>query len=208
MAFAMPKVDYSKIGVLILLLLDLGIAYPLYLKTTEGISELTKIDESTLAGSVIHLKQQGLEEEDTVQIKTGFPPSQLLTWDPFEAPKTEAKQGDTSEEETESEVVLVLPIPTDNLRILGIISLNGRYMALMSTSEENSAEVRQGQIIQGTENIRASKITAQGILLTQPGAENTFLPLTQPGLSAQPWFSGGDTSAIRGRIEYKGTRRR
>lgn len=225
MAMKMPKVDPFKAGALALLLADLAAAYPVYtLYITDPKSEI-----APFSAGAAPIKLNVGKESDTEEMRTGQPPKDLLQWDPFKIPvRGLGSAGGGEEEETQAAVPTNQPIATDNIRLYGIIQLNGEYRALVSVSGGTAPppqggpgqpgqvpftplapsggappeEVRQGMILPGTTDIKAAQIRRDGILLTQPGSQPTFLPLTIPGLSEpKPWFRGGESGALRGRIQ-------
>lgn len=199
------KIDWMKAGVIALLLADLGLAYPLYAKFNED--PMASLAPPPPATSGAEVQLSGGADEDTRQIVIGLPPAALLAWDPFAAPRGQKPPPGPVVETTTIEPEPMSPteeIAVDAIRLLGIISLNGQYSALVAGEAGGAEELRRGMIVPGTEDIRCIRITRDGILLAQPGYVNTFLPLSQPSLSAQPWYSGeADTRAIRGRIEIR-----
>ncbi len=224
MAIAMPKVDPMKSGFVVLLLADLALGYPVY----ETFSADPKSEMKPVTVQAKPIQLPGGSDADTEQMKTGFPPRELLGWDPFKIPKG---VGPIVEGESEGQAVVSTgqPVQTDNIRLHGIINFNGQYRALVSVGGGASTiapqqggqgqgqgaagastasslnppeEVRKGMILPGTSDIKAEDIRRDGMLLTQPGSLPTFLPLTVPGLSSpKPWFRADDAFSIRGRLE-------
>jgi hypothetical protein len=193
------KANLAKIATLVLLVADLGLAWPLYEMALQD--PLAGIEAGMpVRPSAVSLRGQ---ETETEVMRSGRPPAGLLKWDPFAKPRLRPDPaGPVTETDTVEPVVELYPISTDNINLLGIISLNGRYSALVTIGEE-TLELRGGMMVPGLENVRCAEVRRNGLLLTQPGALPTFVELKKLGLEAMPWYQNVDPGAIRGRIEMR-----
>ncbi len=201
----MNKLMGMQAGMVILLVANLGAAWPVYEKYAEDpISQLPAVAPSGPQHVDIDVEGSG----DTTELRVGLPPSNLLAWDPFKAPKM-VRRGGVEEETTVAEVERpVVPIPLDNISLLGIVNLNGTYLGLVKVGGEPAQEIKRGAVLPGTDNIRCLEIRRDGLMLAQPGALNTFLPLSRPELQGQPWYRATDAGQIRGSIDLQAERRR
>jgi hypothetical protein len=201
MAVAMPKVDPLRAAVVALVLADLAMGYPLYEKYSEDpLASLPAVAAPAPGG----VQLQGDADDDSGAIRTGQPPSRLYSWDPFQPPKGVGTQTDPTVETTvaapEQQSV---PIPVDEIRLYGIISLNGQYRALMGAVGTAAEEVRRGMLVPGSEDIRVVEIHRDRVILSKPGSINTPILMNQPGLIGQPWFQSQDSAELRGRIRME-----
>ncbi len=205
----MGKFDGAKIGTVVLLLAVLGLAWPVYEKAMED--PMASLPQAA-PGSAAEIRLNLDADEDSGGVKTGYPPALLFTWDPFKAPRvrpqrTASDGGDTTAGETQQQAAppptQLVTIPVDHIKILGIVSLNGEYLALLGGVQEMPVEVRRGQLVPGMDNVRVVSISRDGVMLTQPGAQKTFVPMSTVELIGQPWYGAVDTGAIRGRIEFR-----
>ena len=194
------KANLAKIAALILLVADLGLAWLIY--------EKAMADPLAGIGAGMPVRPAAVSlggtETETEVARTGRPPAGLLKWDPFARPRLRpdpARPLDDAMDSVEP-VVELLPISTDNITLLGIISLNNRYSALVKIGDE-TLELRGGMMVPGHEGVRCVEVRRNGLRLTQEGALPTFIELRKPGLEARPWYQEVDPGAIRGRIEIK-----
>jgi hypothetical protein len=200
----MPKIDPLRAGVVILAIADMAMGYPLYLKYSEDpLASLPPVPSVADGG----IQLQSETGDDTGAIQTGQPPSRLYAWDPFQPPRIRGLgRQDETEPETDTAAAVEptsMPIPTDEIRLYGIISLNGQYRALMAQVGTGAEEVRRGMLVPGTEDVRVVEIHRDRVILSKPGAINTPLLMNRPGLIGQPWFQATDTFALRGRIRME-----
>lgn len=122
------KAHLPKIIVIILLLADIVLAYPVYSEFMKDPLE----DMPAAAPSAVTTKKKVVVTDTEVK-KVGRPPRGLFAWNPFEEPeflkeKVKVVDAETQTQEAPGE----LPIVTDNIRILGIVNLGGKYRALIS----------------------------------------------------------------------------
>lgn len=204
MALKMDKTMGMKAGVVVLLLANVVAAWPVYEKFAED--PMDALPPFVPAGPQ-SVEIDVDEETDVLQVVGGLPPTALAGWDPFKAPRL----GRAPESETTSAEPVerpVVAIPTENMSLLGIINLNGSYLALMRVGGEPAIELRRGMTIPGTEGVRVLEIRRDGLMLAQQGSLNTFMPLSRPELQGQPWYRAEDAGSIRGTVDLQGRRRR
>lgn len=211
MAVSLSKVSWMKVGVAVLVVANIGAAWPVYQKYNED--PMASITEFTPSGP--QSVDMNVDKDTGAETTTiGLPPSTLFTWDPFKPPRSvhiAGAPGDPDEDTTVGgQGSQVMSIPTDNIKLLGIVSLNGVYTALLKFGDEPAVEVRRGSIVPvpDLDNVRCIAIRRDGVMLARPGALNTLVRLDRPEMSAQSWYRGDvDSSAIRGNIELRDRRR-
>lgn len=204
MAVKIDKVMGTKAGVVVLLLANVVAAWPVYEKFAQ--------DPMDALPAFVPSGPQRVEidvdkETEVLRVVGGLPPSALSGWDPFKAPRL----GKASEVDTAPAGPVerpVVAIVTENMSLLGILNLNGSYLALLRVGGEPAIELRRGMTIPGTEGVRVLEIRKDGLMLAQEGALNTFLPLSRPELQGQPWYRAEDAGSIRGSVELHGSGRR
>lgn len=204
MALKMNKLVAMKSGVAVLLVVNIGAAWPVYEKFAEDpMSALPEVAPTAPTRIQIDVDK----DSAALGITGGMVPSQLAGWDPFKAPRL-GRQPEAVDTSTEVQERPLAPIATDNLSLLGIINLNGSYLALVKVGGEPPVELKRGATIPGTDGIRCLEIRRDGVMLAQQGALNTFLGLTRPQLNGQPWYRAEDAAQIRGTVELRERRRR
>lgn len=156
------------------------------------------------------------DSEESVNL-TGVPPAALLAWDPFKPPKLAPITPPTTETQAppagpgpsptlpggEPLPPILPPVPTDDIKLLGIINLNGRFNALVSLPDEETARsVKRGELL--SDGRRVSGITTHGIMVAKPGHSSRFVPIMRQDAApaGQPWYQSdsGETGVVRGEV--------
>lgn len=200
-AVKMPNVDPAKLGVVVLLLADLAAVYPIMMTFNE--SPESQIFAPTPAPGI----KLAPQTDTAVAVANTEPPApEVLEWNPFRAVRG-FQTADMVDQEAApaGQVSSILPIPTDNIKLHGIVNLNNRYYALVSVEGAPSMEVSQGATLRGTD-IRVKTITRDMIVLSQPNWLDTKLRLERSTPAWSPWYQAPETGALRGGIRLRGAR--
>ena len=184
----MKKIDFKehweKIVVVILLLADLGAGYPVYSVYSEDPKDA--LSPPTFSKAAFDIESD--DDDDEIVKKGGKIPTNLLLWNTFFQP-TFKPSTTVVVEDDEDEVIEdgMMPMSTEGIYLLGVIKLNGQFLALVSVDEEPSGSVREGDFLPNYEDVKVAKIRYDGIYLDQSGYRRTFMPLNQPRLDGKQW---------------------